>query len=82
MLGADVVVVEALRFFLGEGQDLARALRELVEAIHPVERPFSCQRREPAAVAMLARPIPTAVQRTGGAETAEQARPGRLGPFM
>ena len=37
MLRADVVVVEPLRLVLGERQDLARAIRELVEAIHPVE---------------------------------------------
>ena len=36
VLRADVVVVEALRFFLSQRQDLARALRELVEAIHRV----------------------------------------------
>ena len=43
VLGPDVVVVEALRFVLGERQDLARSVRELVEAIHRVERLFpSC----------------------------------------
>ncbi len=36
VLGADVVVVEALGFFLGERQDFARPLRELVEFVrHP-----------------------------------------------
>ena len=35
VLGADVVVVEALRFFLRERQDLACPLSELVESIHP-----------------------------------------------
>ena len=35
MLGADVVVVEPLRLVLSQRQDLARAIRELVEAIHP-----------------------------------------------
>ena len=34
VLRADVVVVEPLRFVLGKRQDLARAFRELVEAIH------------------------------------------------
>src|SRR2546426_8798188 len=34
MLGADVVVVEALRFVLGKGQYLARPVGELVEAVH------------------------------------------------
>src|SRR5207342_1463303 len=40
VLGADVVVVEPLRLVLSQGQDLARAIRELVEAIHRVERLF------------------------------------------
>ena len=40
VLRADVVVVEALRLVLRECQDLARAIRELVEAIHRVERLF------------------------------------------
>ncbi len=40
VLGADVVVVEPLRFVLSECQDLAGPVRELVEAIHQVERPF------------------------------------------
>ena len=35
MLRADVVVVEPLRLVLSKCQDLARAVRELVEAIHP-----------------------------------------------
>ena len=34
VLRADVVVVEPLRFVLRQRQDLARAVRELVEAIH------------------------------------------------
>ena len=34
MLGADVVVVEPLRFVLSKCQDLPRTVRELVEAIH------------------------------------------------
>ena len=37
VLGADVVVVEPLRLVLRQRQDLARAIRELVETIHPVE---------------------------------------------
>ena len=40
MLRADVVVVEALRLVLRERQDLASAIRELVEAVHRVERLF------------------------------------------
>ena len=44
MLRADVVVVEALRLVLGKRQDLARAIRELVEAVHRVERSFPCER--------------------------------------
>ena len=40
MLRADVVVVEPLRLVLSQCQDLARAIRELVEAIHRVERLF------------------------------------------
>ena len=47
MLRADVVVVEPLRLVLSERQDLARAIRELVEAIHPVElSPWSRRRPE------------------------------------
>ena len=42
VLRADVVVVEPLRFVLRQCQDLARAIRELVEAIHRVERLFPC----------------------------------------
>ena len=45
VLRADVVVVEPLRFVLRESQDLARAVRELVEAVHRVERLFRCERR-------------------------------------
>ena len=40
VLRADVVVVEPLRLVLRQRQDLARAIRELVEAIHRVERLF------------------------------------------
>ena len=41
VLGPDVVVVEALRLVLSQRQDLARAIRELVEAVHlAVERLF------------------------------------------
>ena len=46
VLRADVVVVEPLRFVLRKCQDLARAVRELVEAIHRVERLFPCERPE------------------------------------
>ena len=34
VLGADVVVVEALRLILREGKDLARPIGELVESVH------------------------------------------------
>ena len=40
VLRADVVVVEPLRLVLSERQDLAGAIRELVESIHRVERLF------------------------------------------
>ena len=40
VLGADVVVVEPLGLILRQGEHLASAVRELVEAIHPVERLF------------------------------------------
>ncbi len=43
VLGADVVVVEALRLVLSERQDLARAVRELVEPIHGDERRLPVQ---------------------------------------
>ena len=47
MLRADVVVVEPLRLVLRERQDLARAIRELVESIHRVEpSPWSLRRPE------------------------------------
>ena len=49
VLRADVVVVEPLRLILSECQDLAGAVRELVEAIHRVERLF-CLGRRPATV--------------------------------
>ena len=39
MLRADVVVVEPLRLVLRECQDLARAIRELVEPVHRVRTP-------------------------------------------
>ena len=55
VLRADVVVVEPLRLVLSQRQDLARAVRELVEAIHRVERLFPSERHERAALAMLAR---------------------------
>ncbi len=42
VLRADVVVVEPLRLVLRECQDFARAVRELVESLHEVERPFPC----------------------------------------
>ena len=60
VLGADVVVVEPLRLVLGEGQDPACALRELVETIHRVERLFPSERRGRGAPAMLARRSGTA----------------------
>ena len=42
VLGADVVVVEAQGFFLGERQDAARSLRELIEPIcHRSHQPSS-----------------------------------------
>jgi hypothetical protein len=44
MLGADVVVVEPLRFVLSKRQDLACSVRKLVEAIHRVERLFPFER--------------------------------------
>ncbi len=40
VLGADVVVVEPLRLVLSQRQDLASAVRELVETIHQRERLF------------------------------------------
>ena len=39
VLRADVVVVEPLRFVLRQCQDLARAIRELVEAVHSSRTP-------------------------------------------
>ena len=55
MLGADVVVIEALRLVLRERQHLACAVCELVEAIHSVERLFLSRHREDDVMAMLAR---------------------------
>jgi hypothetical protein len=40
MLGPDVVVVEALRFILGQGQDLACPIGELVETVHTYHRVY------------------------------------------
>ena len=40
VLRADVVVVEPLRLVLRQCQDFARPVRELVESLHEVERPF------------------------------------------
>ena len=45
MLRADVVVVEPLRLVLSKCQDLARAVRELVEAIHPAPNPQQSAQR-------------------------------------
>ena len=45
VLGSDVVVVEPLRLVLSERQDLASAVRELVETIHQRERLFCRDRR-------------------------------------
>ena len=42
VLGADVVVVEALGLVLRKGQHLACPVSELVESFHVVERPFPC----------------------------------------
>ena len=55
VLGADVVVVEPLRFVLSQGQDLPRAIRELVEPIHRADRCTS-RWRDATPTAMLARP--------------------------
>ena len=55
VLCADVVVVEPLRFVLRKRQDLSRAIRELVEAVHRVERLFPCVRPDGRLKAMLAR---------------------------
>ena len=65
MLRADVVVVEPLRLVLRKCQDLARAIRELVEAIHRVERLFPCDASDGTPEAMLARRLPAA-SRTAG----------------
>ena len=48
VLGADVVVVEALGLFLGERQDLAGSFRELVELVcHPwLSRRPRCRPRD------------------------------------
>ena len=50
MLGADVVVVEALRFFLGETQDFPGSLSKFVKAVavvHLCHPPYQRQREEP-----------------------------------
>ena len=48
VLRADVVVVEPLRLVLRERQDLARAIRELVESIHRGRARSPWSRRRPA----------------------------------
>ena len=45
VLRADVVVVEPLRLVLSKRQDLASAVRELVEAIHRVRTPVPLSMR-------------------------------------
>ena len=45
VLRADVVVVEPLRFVLSKRQDLASAVRELVEAIHRIPNACSLSKR-------------------------------------
>ena len=44
VLGADVVVVEALGLFLGEREDLAGSLGEFVESVHVAVSLGSCSR--------------------------------------
>ena len=79
VLRADVVVVEPLRFVLRECQDLACPVRELVEAIHPVERPFRYASPAGAALqAMLARhPVPGDGRRPARSVTYRNERTAR-----
>ena len=82
VLRADVVVVEPLRLVLSQGQDLARAIRELVEAIHRVERLFPSRAPRTCALAMLAR-RPQAARRvtcTVRLPVPTSARPSRMHP--
>ena len=71
VLGADVVVVEPLRFFLRKRQDLARALRELVEAIH---------RAAPIPIERVARALPEMLPKVTCPPTPRRSLP-QGGPF-
>src|SRR4029453_18995345 len=84
VLGADEVVVEPLRLVLSKRTDLGSAVRELVEAIHRVERLFPCERLNGDAPAMLAR-CPTIESRPiGGYEYRSRddsiTKPGSIPP--
>ena len=75
VLGADVVVVEPLRLVLGKRQDLARAVRELVEAIHRVA---------PVPIEHVARALPEMLPKAACPPTPRRSFPqggpiGRIG---
>ncbi len=53
VLGADVVVVEALRLVLRQGQDLARPIGELVESVHGRGHPCDRDRQHVPCVRSL-----------------------------
>ena len=76
MLRADVVVVEPLSLVLSQRQDLARAIRELVEAIHRTN--VLLRRLMSTSGAMLARAPSSATGPTRGLEVPRRLPGARL----
>ena len=81
VLRADVVVVEALRLVLGERQDLAGAVRELVETIHRVRTPvpLPASRGRSSGHASTLTPVRNR-SRSGSTPAGRPGRPAGSGP--
>ena len=77
MLSSYVVVVEPLSLVLSQRQNLARAIRELVETIHLPERLFLMVAKGDL-TGMLARPDGPVSRPIGGASPIQGV--GHLGP--
>ena len=69
VLGADVVLVEHARFFLGVDDDPARLLGESLE--HVSRLPIATARAEPVGSISIVRSIPAGTDTTGGSATDE-----------
>ena len=81
VLGADVVVVEALGLVLRKGQDLACPVGELVELFHSVERPFPWCASSRRSIDPSTRFLRSDHRRSEGPhDRAPDARRGRRGP--